>query len=449
VSRLSLRLRLAMAGAVAVALALGLAGIGLVTLFGTHVERRALAELSVHLDQVVAGLERRDGVLVLSTPPADPRFARPYGGLYWQIEAGELDLRSRSLWDYVLPLPDDVPQDGAPHVHEVPGPQGGPVLVLERALRLPDRLGGGTARAAVAVEAADLVQARRDFARDMAPYLALLALVLVAAGWAQLVVGLGPLRRLGARLGDLRRGESARMGTDWPGEVQPLAAEMDALLAEREADIERARARAGDLAHGLKTPLQALMGETARLREAGQGAAAGAIESVADAMQRHVTRELARTRSAARARHARADVGQVVDSVIAVLRRTPEGGRLDWQVSGARGLMAAIDESDLAEALGALAENAARHAVARVTVLVSKSDDGRVHLELADDGPGIPEVRLADLMRRGARLDESGPGEGLGLAIARDIVEGAGGCLRLENGARGLRATVMLGAGQG
>lgn len=446
-TRLSLRLRLAIAGAGATALALGLAGVGLVALFGTHVERRALAELSVHLDQVIAGLERRGDALVLATPPADPRFSRPYGGLYWQIEAGATDLRARSLWDYALPLPEDTPQDGAPHVHQVPGPQGGPVLVLERRVSLPDSLGGGAARAAVAMEAADLVQARRDFARDMTPYLALLALVLVAAGWAQLVVGLRPLRRLGARLSDLRRGDSARMGTDWPGEVQPLAAGMDALLAEREADIERARARAGDLAHGLKTPLQALMGETARLRDAGHGTAADAIESVADAMQRHVTRELARTRSAARARHARADVGQVVERVISVLRRTPEGGRLDWQVSGARGLMAMIDESDLAEALGALAENAAHHAVMRVTVLVSKSDDGRVHLELADDGPGIPEARLVDLMRRGARLDESGPGEGLGLAIARDIVEGAGGCLRLENGARGLRVTVVLGAG--
>ena len=446
-TRLSLRLRLAIAGAGATALALGLAGVGLVALFGTHVERRALAELSVHLDQVIAGLERRGDALVLATPPADPRFARPYGGLYWQIEAGATDLRARSLWDYALPLPEDTPQDGAPHVHQVPGPQGGPVLVLERRVSLPDSLGGGAARAAVAMEAADLVQARRDFARDMTPYLALLALVLVAAGWAQLVVGLRPLRRLGARLSDLRRGDSARMGTDWPGEVQPLAAGMDALLAEREADIERARARAGDLAHGLKTPLQALMGETTRLRDAGHGTAADAIESVADAMQRHVTRELARTRSAARARHARADVGQVVERVISVLRRTPEGGRLDWQVSGARGLMAMIDESDLAEALGALAENAAHHAVMRVTVLVSKSDDGRVHLELADDGPGIPEARLVDLMRRGARLDESGPGEGLGLAIARDIVEGAGGRLRLENGARGLRVTVVLGAG--
>ncbi|MEQ8899592.1 MAG: HAMP domain-containing sensor histidine kinase [Roseovarius sp.] len=446
-TRLSLRLRLAIAGAVATALALGLAGVGLVALFGTHVERRALAELSVHLDQVIAGLERRGDALVLVTPPADPRFARPYGGLYWQIEAGATDLRARSLWDYELPLPEDTPQDGAPHVHEVPGPQGGAVLVLERRVSLPDSLGGGAARAAVAMEAADLVQARRDFARDMTPYLALLALVLVAAGWAQLVVGLRPLRRLGARLSDLRRGDSARIGTDWPGEVQPLAAGMDALLAEREADIERARARAGDLAHGLKTPLQALMGETARLRDAGQGAAADAIESVADTMQRHVTRELARTRSAARARHARADVGQVVERVISVLRRTPEGGRIEWQVSGAHGLMAVIDESDLAEALGALAENAARHAVARVTVLVSKSDDGGVHLELADDGPGIPEARLADLMRRGTRLDESGPGEGLGLAIARDIVEGAGGRLRLENGAGGLRVTVVLGAG--
>src|SRR6056297_630420 len=167
-NRLALRLRLALAGAAAIVLALGLAALGLAALFATHVERRAIGELSVQLDQVLAGLERQgDGALVLARPPADPRFARPYGGLYWQIEAEGRVLRSRSLWDYALPLPPDELGAGAPHHHALPGPDGGALLVLERSARLPEALGATPLRAAVAMEYGELVQAKRAFLADM------------------------------------------------------------------------------------------------------------------------------------------------------------------------------------------------------------------------------------------------------------------------------------------
>lgn len=443
--RLSLHLRLALAGAAAIVLALGLAALGLAALFATHVERRAMNELSVQLDQVLAGLERQgDGALALARPPADPRFARPYGGLYWQIETEGLVLRSRSLWDYALPLPPDELGAGAPHRHSLPGPDGGALLVLERSARLPEALGATLLRAAVAMDAGELAGARRAFLADMAPYLALLALVLAGAGWAQLVIGLRPLDRLGARVGALRAGHTTRMGGDWPREVQPLAKEIDALLAERDSATARARARAGDLAHGLKTPLQALMGETGRLRESGQTEPADSIDSVADAMRRHVERELARTRSAARTRNARADVALVAGRVISVLMRTPDGARLDWHQAVPDGLAAALDESDLAEALGALAENAARHARNHVTLTARILDGTTLGIDMTDDGPGIPEHRLAGLSARGARLDESDAGSGLGLAIARDIAEAAGGQLTLESGGAGLSAGLTL-----
>jgi hypothetical protein len=70
--------------------------------------------MSVQLDQVIAGLERGpDGQLELARPPADPRFRRPYGGLYWQIEEAGGLRRSRSLWDAALDLPADTLGDGA------------------------------------------------------------------------------------------------------------------------------------------------------------------------------------------------------------------------------------------------------------------------------------------------------------------------------------------------
>ncbi|MGM0585246.1 MAG: sensor histidine kinase, partial [Pseudomonadota bacterium] len=254
----SLRLRLAAIGAVAVLVALTAAAFGLARLFEQHVERRAAAELSAHLDQLVAGLERdAQGRLTLARRPADPRFQAPLSGLYWQIgPADEAALRSRSLWDSALPLPAD-PLDGAEHRHRLAGPGGAPLLVLERRVTLPPRLGGEAVRVAVAVERREIEVAAEAFLRDMLPYLGLLALALSLAGWAQLSVGLRPLRRVGERVAAVRSGRAARLGEAFPQEVRPLAAQVDDLIAAREAEAERARRRAADLAHGLKTPLQA------------------------------------------------------------------------------------------------------------------------------------------------------------------------------------------------
>lgn len=441
---MSLRWRLLAAGAAALILALGLAAAGLAQLFATHVERRAVAELSVHLDQVMSGLERRDGALVLARPPADPRFAQPYGGLYWQVAAGEALLRSRSLWDHELALPDDALRDGEAHVHRIPGPEAAGLLSLERTVALPERLGGGPARAIVAMTAAEIDSATRAFVTDMAPYLALLLLVLVAAQWAQVSVGLAPLRHVGARVSALRRDRAARMGANWPREVQPLASELDGLLAERDADVASARARAGDLAHGLKTPLQALLGESGRLRAQGQDSAAAGIEEVAGAMRAHVERELARARTAARARAARADAAEVARRVVGVLKRTPDGDRLDWVCDMPDGLSLAIDEADLAEALGALAENAARHARTRVTLTARAGKQTAAQICVADDGPGLPPARLAAMTTRGARADEGGQGSGLGLTIAAEIARAVGGDLSLRNTTPGLSACLSL-----
>lgn len=440
---LSLRWRLMVAGAVAVVLALGLAALGLAHLFGTHVERRALADLSVQLDRVLAGLARVDGALAQVLPPADPRFEQPYSGLYWQIAADGRVLRSRSLWDVELALPVEDGADATRHNHLLIGPEGAEVLVLEQHVTMPASLGGGRARAAVALDTAELGAARRAFLRDMFPYLAVLGMVLIAAQWAQVTLGLKPLRRVGAEVSALRDGRRRRMGGDWPQEVQPLAAELDALLTAREADVERARGRAGDLAHRLKTPLQALMGEAARLRAADQAQAAEGIEVVVATMRAHVDRELARTRIALHSRNARAGAAAVARSVVAVLQRTPGGQRLAWQVDVPDDLVLAIDAADLSEALGALAENAARHAAGRVEVgAVVMGAQARVTVR--DDGPGLPADRRAAMMARGVRADETGPGTGLGLAIAAEIAEAAGGVLELEEAGPGLSATLVL-----
>jgi signal transduction histidine kinase len=169
-------------------------------------------------------------------------------------------------------------------------------------------LGGSDIRAVVALDTGDIRAATQAFAGDLVPFLAVIGALLVAAAWTQVRVGLRPLATIRDRLAAIRSGASRRLGAAFPDEVRPLATEIDALLNARELQIEKAKARATDLAHGLKTPLQVLAGDIARLEAKGETKLAMNLAEVATAMRRNVERELARPRIADGFANGRADV---------------------------------------------------------------------------------------------------------------------------------------------
>src|SRR5262245_18802210 len=273
----SLRLRLLLAGAVSTILALVLATYVLTILFERHVERRIDQELNLYLDQLIAQIERStSGGIALARPLADPRFEEPLSGLYWQIlrEPGGTPLRSRSLWDFELQLPPEPRTDDAVHHHRVAGPEGHELYLLQRRLELPSRLGGGTARIAVALDTSEVRAAVGEFATDLIQLLAIIGGLLLAAAWFQVSVGLRPLATVRSRLSAIRSGESRRLGSQFPSEIRPMALEIDELLDARDQELSRARTRAADLAHGLRTPLQVIHAQIEQLRGRGHDALA-------------------------------------------------------------------------------------------------------------------------------------------------------------------------------
>jgi signal transduction histidine kinase len=438
VSRRSLRARLTLAAVLSVALALIVAAVGLVALFERHVERRIGQELDAQLAQLAAAVQiAEDGAVLVDPPLPDPRLNQPLGGLYWQVD-DERDgrrvigaVRSRSLWDRPLRLPPDQPSAGVIHAHRLPGPDGRPLLVRERRILLQ---GGGAdhaLRLMTAMDAAELTRARHAFATDMLPYLGLIALVLGLATLVQIRAGLAPLEAVRRGVGAIRSGRAGRLADDYPDEVMPLVAEVNALLAAREQAIERARAWTADLAHGLKTPLAALAADAGRLRQTGNAALADDLEQLAEVMRRRVDRELvrARVRSGAETRQARADVVDACKRLLRTLRRTPMGERVDWRLDAPAQAAAALMPDDLMELLGNLLENAAKWATERVEIHIEASDGAPVRLQIADDGPGVPDAELPRLGERGLRLDLRKDGSGLGLAIVRDVIDAYGGRL--------------------
>lgn len=426
----SLRLRLLGGAAVAIFAALALAWLVMTLLFARHIERRVADELTRDARQLVAGLSvDTSGHPMLRQRPSDPRFVTPASGLYWQITTPREAERSRSLWDQSLPGSASATADDW-QTRQADGPFDKRILLLERVVRPEDSTRDVLVQVAVDMES--LEQASDAFGRELALFLALLWLGLSAAAWVQVHLGLRPLTALRRELTALRHNPAARLNARYPGEVQPLTDAINELASAREADLRRARQRAADLAHALKTPLAALAAQS-RLVRNGDGAAADGLDRVIAAVGAAVEAELARARAAA-SRHAGA-VSEatplvVVEQLVAVLERTEKGMRVDYDIALPETLRVAVAADDLSEILGTILENAVRFARRGIRVSGAAEADS-VWLRVEDDGPGIAADRAAEALIRGRRLDEAGGGHGMGLAIARELVEATGGEITL------------------
>lgn len=102
----------------------------------------------------------------------------------------------------------------------------------------------------------------------------------------------------------------------------------------------------------------------------------------------------------------------------------------------------------LRQALDNLIENALRHAVPSDPVVVRvKRSEASVEMAICDTGPGIPAEELARIFEVGVRLDEGASGSGLGLALARALVDAHGGLLEVESApGKGSTFTITLPA---
>jgi signal transduction histidine kinase len=430
----SLRLRLLAGGAVAIAFALALAWGAMTWVFDGHIEQRVQDELTAQAVPLLADLRLAQGAPVLETEPADPRFGVPASGLYWQVSAGGDRIRSRSLWDSALPVPRAAPSDEW-RPRRAQGPFGQHLLLVERQVRLEP--GQPALLVQLGYDLARVAPAQREFGREMALFLLILWLVLSAAAWLQVTLGLRPLANVEGEVKRLRRDASARLTGVYPRELAPLTQAIDALADAREADLARARRRAADLAHGLKTPLSALAAQSARARAAGAAEAAQGLDAAIAAVRAAVDGELARTRiGLVRSEDRGTPALPLAERLVGVLERTEAGERIAFSIDGAEDAMLPLAGDDAAELLGPLLENATRHARRRVALHVAAEKQG-LALTVGDDGPGLDAARHGDAVLRGERIDSAGDGHGLGLAIARELIEATGGALRLGASALG------------
>ncbi len=292
----------------------------------------------------------------------------------------------------------------------------------------------------------ELEQEISSFERRLFTYLSLFGIGMIAINAVAILLGLRPLNRVRNALAMVREGAAQRLDGNFPAEIEPLADETNALIENNRRIVERARTQVGNLAHSLKTPLAVLINEGRAIG----GAKGTLISEQAAAMRQQVDHYLKRARVAAQRDSVvyRTPVTPLLQRLVRVLEKL---GRMKISLAlPETEIVFAGEREDLEEIVGNLLENAMKWARSRVAVsaqdLSAAGEKQRLFsITIEDDGPGIPDDKAREVLKRGKKLDETKPGTGLGLAIVAELVNEYGGRLMLERSELGgLKAIVEL-----
>lgn len=438
----SLRLRFLFASVLWVSIATVVAGMVISGLYRTHTTRQYRDDLTAHLKELaLLTAVGPDGKPVLQRPMSDPRFREAGSGFYWQIgQPGLAPVKSVTLGKASLPGTFATGEHARSGWNAGPS---GPILELGVTHRVPGV--AAPLRYSIAIDRRLIDDAIRRFNRDLAVSLSIFALLMIGGATAQIVYGLRPLRRIGDDLDRLRRGALARLPSDVPSEFAPLVTRMNALLDTQAAVVQRARVAAGNLAHGLRTPLALIGGEAEQLGATGDGRSAAFILAQCQRMKRQIDYHMSRAASAGtRVTGSVTNVAEMVRQIVDVMRRLHVDRRLTFLIDAPGGIEVSCDPEDLFEILSNLIDNAAKWATATVAIDAA-SRDGLIVIDVSDDGPGIPPDQRSAVFDVGTRLDETRDGGGLGLAISSDLAALYGGSIELgESRLGGLRARLTL-----
>ena len=430
----SLKTRLIIVAIIWVALGVAVAGFLLSRVSKDFLVAQFYDELYVHLDEL-QGLMELDpkGQFSLQRPLSDPRYIKPLSGFYWEIQkGGQILARSTSLEGPKLNVPDDGGADAQVHTHRIDGPTG-QLLVAER-LRWLDT-SKDPLRIIIGTDERYLDSELKKFNQVLAWSLGAFALSMIGAAVLLLIYALAPLGQLRAALASVRSSAAQRLSGSFPEEVQPLIDDLNNMLTASGDQILRARAQAGNIAHGLKTPLAVLVDEAHRLDQKGEHQSAAVIRDQCRRMQGQIDYQIARARAAAsRAKPGTASsLSETTEQVVRALGRLHVERGLDIDNKVPAGLMVACEVQDLSEMLGNLVDNACKHAGSRVIVRAGEAErPGFVAIAVEDDGAGLPPEAWDVVFNIGERWNAGSEGSGLGLAIVRDLVQLYGGSVRLD-----------------
>jgi len=435
----SLKTRLTVVAALWVVAGVTVAGFLLSSTFKNFLIEQFYHEIHEHLDEFEGLLEiDENGKVSLQRVLSDPRFSVPLSGYYWEVQQnGKIVARSNSLEGPMLKVPEDGGADAQVHMHSIAGPTG-ELLIAERLRWLDHKK--DPIRIIVGIDKRHLDSELAEFNTVLLWSLGMFSLSMIAVAVLLLLFAMAPIGNLRKAFANYRSGATPNMRGQFPKEVQPLIDDLNSLIDSSGEQMQRARAQAGNIAHGLKTPLAILVDEAHRLTQKGDSQAASVVLDQCRRMQSQIDYQIARARAAA-SRTSPGTASSLTDTsraVVTALERlhVERNIKIDNQIPA--GVMVACETQDLNEMLANLIDNACKFAKSRILIRLSEdAPNGFVRVIIEDDGAGLPPEAWSVVFNIGKQWDTRQSGSGLGLPIVRDLVHLYGGEIRLSKSALG------------
>lgn len=270
-------------------------------------------------------------------------------------------------------------------------------------------------------DASDYYEQFKRFRQILWLWLIITIALLLIVMWLVMLWSLRPLRQIELEVRSIEDGHKQRFDSNYPTEIKPLTQNLNLLLQREQHQMQRYRNALDDLAHSLKTPLAVLRGlsEKASWSKADQDT----LREQNQRMDQIVSYQLQKAATVG------GDIMSKPINLIHLLTKTARALEKVYREKGINielptdtDIQLRMDESDLLEVLGNLLDNACKYGKKNVRVR-SNLNEKFLQLDIEDDGKGLEQEQLKQIVDRGHRLDQSIEGQGIGLAVVNEIVK--------------------------
>ncbi len=397
--------------------------------FRESAEQALKEKLQVHIYSLLSVAELTEN-LELSMPDAlrEPRFSNPGSGLYAAInQAGNIFVwRSLSAVGLDLPSTMDLKPGESVFLKDENG-----YFVLHYAVIWENEAGFEQYYIFTVAEDESFVRNQVErFRATLRGWLFFIGLILVLIQFLVLRWSLKPLRMIVNDLEAIETGNKSRLDGQYSAELTGLAGNLNALISSERAHLERYRNTLADLAHSLKTPLAILRGclQSSVVNKE-------AVSEQISRMNKIVEYQL--QKAAAKGQKqltGTVDVSIIVKKIISSLKKVYVDKQIVFSFEQSNPCLMYCEEGDIYEIAGNLLDNASKWCDKNVYVKLielEKENNSKFSwiLQIEDDGAGIAEEKLEEILQRGVRADENIQGHGIGMAVVNELTKLLGGKL--------------------
>lgn len=385
------------------------------------VQMKALKErLKVHSYSILAQVEFYNQQLLLDSKLSDQHFNQPNSGLYAII----LNENHQRVWASISAM--NLPNFSQTEIKVGQwqyslANNGNEQLFIAR---YGVDLGSGKNSTFNIVLLEDMHEINKDLTDYRNTLIILLCSTAIFLFLMQLIIlrwGLKPLHQLSDDLKEIQSGEKDELAGSYPKELRPLTSNLNHLLKVEQNQRNRYRNSLADLSHSLKTPISVIQGilykDTVNKEDLHY------IQSQVSKMTNTIRYQLQRAVHGFQGLNInKIAISPMVNAVVDAMYKVYADKGLSIKLTLDQECYFQGDENDLMEILGNLIDNACKYCKNNVAIKIEHSDHALVFY-FSDDGAGIPALQREAILQRGVRLDTVEAGQGMGLALVKEILD--------------------------